>query len=213
MKVSERLEELLNEKGYTKAHLARCLEMHYNTYNNYHLGINDVNSDVLIKLAKFYNVSTDYLLGLVDSKHARYSAPDDIEQLKAIGGFHPAYKKKVPILGRIAAGIPIFADEYIEGYQNVENEKIDYCLIIRGDSMTPVISDGSLVYVQKDAEIKNGDIVVALINGDDATVKYYYRYTDDIVLRSENKAYDEQHYKLNEIDILGKVIGNYESFD
>ena len=116
------------------------------------------------------------------------------------------YKKVVPILGRIAAGRPICAIEEIEGYLPVTDPTIDFALRVQGDSMINArIFNGDIVQVQKDAYIKNGDIVVALIDGEDATVKRYYNYGDMVILKPENPTMHEWEFKPDEVQILGKV--------
>ncbi|MDR0885422.1 MAG: XRE family transcriptional regulator [Clostridiales Family XIII bacterium] len=124
------------------------------------------------------------------------------------------YSKRIPILGRIAAGVPILCDEYLEGYEPVDDDRIDYALRVKGDSMFSTIQPGSLIYVDQDGEITNGSIVVALINGDDATVKRFYKYSDDeIVLRADNPNYGERTYSAKDVMILGKVRKSVNCFD
>ena len=67
------------------------------------------------------------------------------------------------------------------------------------------IFENDVVYVTRDADIENGDIVIALINGDDATIKRFYRYDNEIILKPENPTIKEQHYKPEEVQLLGKV--------
>jgi repressor LexA len=122
------------------------------------------------------------------------------------GAFPPPHKKRIPILGRISAGAPMYAVENIEGYEWVDDESLDYGLIVKGDSMIGArICDGDVIFVDNDAEVRNGDVIVALINGDDALVKRYYRYGEEIILRPENPTLPEQHYRVQEVQILGKV--------
>ncbi|MDR0571081.1 MAG: XRE family transcriptional regulator [Clostridiales Family XIII bacterium] len=119
--------------------------------------------------------------------------------------YKPCFKKRVPILGRIAAGEPVFADEQAERYDAVEDESISYGLIVRGDSMHPTVRENATVYVARDAETRNGDIVVALVNGHDAALKRIYVYGDTVALRSDNEKYPEQVYRAEEVRVLGKV--------
>jgi repressor LexA len=102
--------------------------------------------------------------------------------------------------------MPILAVENIEGYAGVDDERIDFALIVQGDSMTPLIREGAEVYVIQNTDYHNGDIVIALINEEDATVKRFYRYGDEIVLRPENTAYNEQIYRAREVLLQGKVV-------
>jgi len=116
------------------------------------------------------------------------------------------YKKQIPILGRISAGLPVLAVENIEGYENVEDPSLDYVLVVKGDSMIGArIFEGDHVYVTKEVDYENGDIVIALINGNDATIKRFYRYNDEIILRPENPTMKEMHYSSDEVSLLGKV--------
>lgn len=116
------------------------------------------------------------------------------------------YKKSIPVLGRISAGLPILAVENIEGYENVEDMSLDYALIVKGDSMNGArIYEGDLVYVTREVDYENGDIVIALINGNDATIKRFYQYNNEVILRPENPTIKEQRYALEEVQLLGKV--------
>jgi repressor LexA len=123
-----------------------------------------------------------------------------------LGFIPPPHKKRIPILGRISAGAPITAVENIEGYEWVDDETLDYGLIVKGDSMINArIYDGDIIFVDRDADVANGDVIVALINDDDAVVKRFYRYGEEIILRPENPTMEEKHYKVQEVQILGKV--------
>ncbi len=120
---------------------------------------------------------------------------------------------KIPIVGRVAAGAPILAEENIESYIAVDSSFIQtdnvFSLQVRGDSMTNAgIYHGDFVFAKKDANFFPGDIVVAVI-GDEATVKRYYKDSDRIRLEPENEAYgpiivDSDTPKFT---VAGKVIG------
>jgi len=108
---------------------------------------------------------------------------------------------RIPILGRVAAGIPIEAIEEIIDYEEVDNRLASigdlFGLRIKGDSMTPRICDGDVVIVHKQESAENGDTVIATINGNDAVCKRLFTYGDVIMLRSNNQAYDD-------IDVTGR---------
>ena len=115
-------------------------------------------------------------------------------------------KKLIPIFGYISAGLPLLATEHVESYEEVDDLSVDYGLIVKGDSMVGArIHNNDVVYISMEKEVINGDIVVALINGDDATIKRFYQYGDKIVLRPENPNMKEREYSVNEVNILGKV--------
>lgn len=115
----------------------------------------------------------------------------------------------VPLVGNVAAGSPILAEENIEEYLEVPSvigtEGDDYVLNVRGDSMTGAgILDGDYVIVRPADEARDGEIVVALI-GDEATVKRYFRDEGAIRLEAENDAYEP--IVTTEAELLGKVVG------
>ena len=118
---------------------------------------------------------------------------------------------KLPLLGLIAAGSPLLADENVEDEIAVpESLHGDFLLRVRGDSMTGVgILDGDIVIVRRSQEARNGEIVVALAgddeSADEATVKTFYREADRIRLQPENDALEPIYAK--HVQILGKVVG------
>lgn len=121
-------------------------------------------------------------------------------------------KKKIPLLGDIACGKPIYADEDRESYVIAGTDiNADFCLRARGDSMIGArILDGDIVFIQHMEMVNNGDIAAVII-GDEATLKrvYYYPEKGKLVLNPENPKYEPLVYigeELNEIHILGKAI-------
>jgi repressor LexA len=119
----------------------------------------------------------------------------------------------LPLVGQVAAGGPILAEENIEDYLEVPSviggENADYILRVRGDSMVDAgILDGDFVVVQDAEEATNGEIVVALL-GDEATVKRFYREKDRIRLQPANKAY--KPIRSREAKVLGRVVGVFRS--
>lgn len=120
--------------------------------------------------------------------------------------------KKVPLLGEIACGEPIFAEEQYGEYIDLEAEiSADFCLRAKGDSMTGArIQDGDIVFIRKQDAVNNGEIAAVLIDNE-ATLKrvYYYPEKAKIVLNPENPKYEPLVYigeELNEIRILGKAV-------
>jgi repressor LexA len=117
----------------------------------------------------------------------------------------------IPIVGQIAAGIPITAEENINGYFPVPAAYVkgdNFMLTVRGDSMTGAgILDGDKILVRAGSEANNGEIVVAMIQGNEfeATVKRYFREDDRIRLQPENDAFTP--IIVNEVQVLGIVKG------
>jgi repressor LexA len=119
----------------------------------------------------------------------------------------------VPMVGNVAAGEPILAEENIEDYYEVPSviggETGDYILKVRGDSMKDAgILEGDFVVVRPADEAKNGEIVVALL-GDEATVKRFYRERNAIRLQPENKAH--KPIRTQDAKLLGKVVGVFRA--
>ncbi len=115
---------------------------------------------------------------------------------------------KVPVVGRVTAGQPILAQEFIEDYIQVPTDHIrgreTFALTVRGDSMVNAgILDGDIIIVLRTPVAEDGEIVVALL-GDEATVKRFYRDGRRIRLQPENDAYAPIY--ADEVQILGKVI-------
>jgi repressor LexA len=115
----------------------------------------------------------------------------------------------LPLVGRVAAGAPILAEENIEEYVEVPQiaggDEGEYVLRVRGDSMKNAgILDGDFVVVHKQETAANGEIVVALV-GDEATVKRYFREDDHIRLQPENEALEP--IRTREAAVMGRVVG------
>ncbi len=128
-----------------------------------------------------------------------------------------AYSKGVSInvLGRVAAGIPIDAIEDIIDTEEITEKMAKsgefFGLQIHGDSMEPRMCEGDVVIVRKQDDAESGDIVIAMINGDDATCKRLRKYRDGIELISNNPSYDPMFFNNEDIEkkpvkIIGKVV-------
>lgn len=121
---------------------------------------------------------------------------------------------KVPLLGKVTAGYPIFAVQNYQGYYNLPSSDFKgddlFILEVSGNSMIEAdIHDGDKIVVRKQSSADNGDIVVALVdNLESATVKRFYKKEDRIVLHPENPEFPDFEYMPDqEVQILGKVIG------
>ena len=128
---------------------------------------------------------------------------------------------KIPVLGSVAAGTPIFAEENYIGSEEISEELAStgefFGLRIHGDSMSPRISDGDIVIVRQQDDAESGDIVIVLINGDSATCEKLMKYTDGISLLSFNPAYEPMTFTNKEIEdkpvrIIGKVVENRQKY-
>ena len=120
--------------------------------------------------------------------------------------------KKIPMLGKIAAGTPIEAisnyDQLIEVPKNYLLSEESFALTVEGDSMIDEgIFDGDTVLISKITNVNNGDIVVALIDKEEATLKKFRKKGDSIALEPANKHYKTQIYGPDRVTIQGKMCG------
>lgn len=196
----KRLKELRTDNNHSMESLCELYNSKFDgnlnkgTLSKYENGLQEPKFTTVKSLSEFFNVRIEYLIGKDDNKY------DGIDKLD--------FKKTIPILGVIAAGCPIVATQYIEGYEHTEDNTIDFCLKVKGDSMIGArIYDGDVVYVDKESVIENGDIVVALVDGENATLKRYFKYSNTVILRPENSALNEMEFNVKDkyFKILGKV--------
>jgi len=120
--------------------------------------------------------------------------------------------REVPIIGRIAAGLPLYAQQEWEGTLVVDQEVFKgvnlFALQVKGDSMIEAgIRDGDVAICEPRQYARNGEIVVALINEEEATIKRFFLKQDKIELRPANETYQPRFYGFGEVLIQGKVIG------
>lgn len=197
-----RLSQLRQEKGLNMREAARGLNMPYTTYVNYEKGTREPNSETLIALAEFYGVSIDYLL-------CKSSAPNSGE---IPPGFQPMpAMTEVPLVGRIACGTPILAEQNIKSYIGVPAAwRADFALECHGDSMSPTICDGDVVCIRSQPEVEQGQIAAVRI-GEEATLKHCYYQNGVVQLIADNPAvcppmvYTGQ--QLEEIEVEGLAVG------
>lgn len=195
-----RLEQLRLSLNKSKAQVARELNIPYTTYVNYEKGDREPNSEMLITLASYFKCTVDYLIGRSDSVYPTY---DNIVPMPNM--------VKVPLLGNIACGEPITAEENIETYLNMPEEiKGTFALRCKGDSMINArIFDGDIVFIREQPDVENGEIAAVLIDNE-ATLKRVYKYDNRIELRAENPTFKPLSYEgetLADIRILGKAVG------
>lgn len=165
------------------------------------MGKNDIPQSKVVAFAKALQTTTAYLMGVDEAKEASTIPP----------GFEPLPEmESVPLVGRIACGQPITAEENLEGYVSIPAAwHATFTLQCRGDSMEPRIKDGDLVAIRKDVQVENGQISAVRI-GDEATLKHLYLHEDYIELRPENPTYSSiirRKEEMNDVTIEGKAVG------
>lgn len=133
---------------------------------------------------------------------------------EAVDGLVSAAPSGLPLLGRVSAGAGMLAEENIEDYVDVPSvigsREGDYVLEVRGQSMKNAgIIDGDYVIVRPAPEARDGEIVVAMLDDEDATVKRFFREEDHIRLQPENEAMEP--IRTTQADVIGRVIGVFRS--
>lgn len=175
--------------------------------------------DVAAKFSNGLNLPLTYLNDgedSIDQKKSSESTVTDSEEVTIDDfskyGLLPIERVKIPMLGEIACGEPIFVNENRESYiESGAQIKADFCLKAKGDSMINArIHDGDIVFVRKQSMVDNGEIAVVIID-DEATLKrvYYYPESQKLVLQAENPSFEPFVYVGEELEhahILGKAI-------
>lgn len=132
----------------------------------------------------------------------------------ALSNIYPIELKRFPMLGKIACGKPIYADEDRESYIMAGTDiKADFCLKAKGDSMINArICDGDIVFIRQQDIVENGEIAAVVINNDnEATLKRFFYYTEKniVILKAENPAFEDMIFlndELNNFHVLGKAV-------
>ena len=207
-KFSERLFKLIKENNTDINMLARILGIKSkSTIYRYMNGEMSPKITTIKYLAEYFNVNEIWLMG--------YDVP--MERQKVESNVFPTtdVPQKVPVVGKISAGLPILATENIEGYEFAPSSQIKkgytyFYLSVQGDSMNLKFNEGDIVLVQKQDSLENDEIGVILVDGNDATVKKYKTENGLVILEpmSTNPANTVQIYNPKKIDIkiVGKVI-------
>ena len=214
---TERINQIMKEKRLRQIdvlNLAKPYQEKYNIkFSKSHLsqyvnGKSNPDNEKIFLLSKVFGVTEAWLLGYdvsryKSSEEAKVNEPQTSQGLQ------------IPVLGTVAAGIPISAVEDILDYEEVpqswENQGEFFGLRIKGDSMEPRMESGDVVIVKQQSDANSGDTVIVLVNGDDATCKRLQKTDNGIMLVSTNPNYLPMFFTNEEIVtkpvvILGKVV-------
>lgn len=198
-----RLKELRVGAGLSQASLATALSVAQNTVCNWENGSREPNFQTTQRIASFFNVSIDYLMGAVNEPTASASTSSSTPW------------PSIPILGNVAAGTPAEAVESIIGYEEISPTLAAtgefFALRVDGDSMEPRMKKGDIVIVRKQEDVESGDIAVVLVNGDAATIKRIKKRPEGLMLIPSNPSFEPMFYTNEEINtlpvsIIGKVV-------
>ena len=185
-----RIKETRKLVGLTQEQMAKKLHISQGTYSQWESGNTKIDSESLSRIAELLNVSADYLLG------------------------RKAEKPWIPVLGSVAAGIPISAVEDIQDeWEQIDVDSPDeyFALRIKGDSMEPRIKSGDVVIVRKQAYVETNEIAVVQVDNETATVKRVRKTDQGIWLISDNLAFPPLFFSKDEaeqkrVQVIGKVV-------
>ena len=196
---AKRLSALMESSNETTYSLAEKLSLTPATISRYANGLMKPKVPTVISMAEIFGVNDTWLMG--------YDVPKELNK------YH--HSIKIPVLGYVRAGIPLEAVEDIIDYEEIPQSMTAtgeyFCLMIKGDSMEPKFSEGDVIVVRQQETAENGDIAVVLINGNDATVKKFYKTDSGIKLVASNPTYDPLFFTPDEVDnlpvrVIGKVV-------
>ena len=203
-KFAERLKIAMEARNLKPSELAELANLPKSSVSQYLAGMYEAKSKGIYKLAQALNVSEAWLMGL------EVPMSNDMALVK-----NPIDVVKIPVLGKISAGVPIMAEESFEGYalapsNQIKADKEYFYLRVQGDSMNLKCPEGSIVLVEKTNYLDNGEIGVVAVNGYHATIKRFKQEDNLIILEpmSTNPVHTVQIYNIKEVEIhiLGKAI-------
>lgn len=201
------LKKLRENAGYSQYSFAEAFGVAQSTIGNWESGKREPNFDTMQRLADFFGVTIDALLGR-----------------ESVGG-RPSPTQPgsmwIPVLGGVVAGVPIEAVEEILGWEEIDAKTAaqgeHFALRVKGDSMAPSLLDGDVVIVRQQPTADTGDIAVVIVNGDEATVKRIKKSPEGLMLIPSNSAYEPMFYSNDQtaqlpVEILGKVVESRRTY-
>ncbi len=203
LKIYENIKKLRIKLGMTQSDLANKLGYaDKSMIAKIEAGKVDLSQSKVVDFAKILHVTPSYLMGWEEESKTTINA-------------QPSKGVKIPVLGSVAAGVPIEAIEDVIDYEEISKQLAStgnfFALQIKGDSMSPRICDKDVVIVKQQNEVENGDIAIVLVNGDDATCKKVIKKDTGIMLMPLNNEFEPMFFGWSEIQelpvaIIGKVV-------
>ena len=203
MSNAENIKRIRLEHGLSQAELGKIAGVSDKAVSTWELGIKVPRMGAVEKMANYFGIAKSVIVDDVQ--------PTPTKQPTIPPGFEPMPAMDVvPLVGRIACGTPIMAEENIEQMVCVPSRwHSTFTLTCRGDSMEPRIHDGDLVAIRSQPEVENGEIAAVRI-GEEATLKHVYLHENFIELRPENPAFGSiilNREDMNTVVIEGKAVG------
>jgi len=203
LSIAENIKRIRTEHGLSQAELGKIAGVSDKAVSTWELGIKTPRMGAVEKMANYFGIAKSAIVDDVQSTSATSAVPP---------GFQPMPEMDmVPLVGRIACGTPILAEQNIDGHVDApEDIRCDFALRCKGDSMIGAgIHDGDAVYIHIQPEVENGEIAAVRI-GEEATLKRVYYQNGTLTLMPANAAYAPMVYtgpELNDVQIEGKAVG------
>ncbi len=209
---ANRLKKALEYNNMKPIDLANKTHINKSLISNYLSGAFKAKQDKLDIIAKTLNVSEAWLMGYdvdMDREWFEEKEPSEISIDNARYIETTTKTVKIPILGKVPAGIPIEAIENVIGYEDIPASMLNngenyFALKVDGDSMFPDYHDGDTIIVKQQPACESGDDCVVMVDGEDATFKRVIKQEKGIILKPLNNRYDP--YSFSEYDILTKPV-------
>ena len=187
VEIGEKIKIMMKKRGYSQTKLAKRAQISQSGLSTIISGSSSPSATTLQAIASALDCSVSELMG-------------------EASGFIQIARSSVPIVGEIACGVPITAQENIEGYADLpDGVRADFALRCKGDSMNPTFLDGDLVLIRQQPEVEEGQIAAVGIDGE-ATLKHVYRRNNSLLLTADNPKYPPI-VGDGEIVIYGLAIG------
>lgn len=208
---AERLKSLRREKGWSQQRLADELELSKSSVNMYERGEREPGFETMEAIADLFNVDMNYLYGRTDIKIADPIVLKPKKPAIPKGFVEVPEMVQVPLIGSIACGTPITAEQNVKNYIGVPAAwHADFALECHGDSMAPTICDGDVVCIRSQPEVEQGQIAAVRI-GEEATLKHCYYQNGVVQLIADNPSVCPPMVytgsELEEIEIEGLAVG------
>lgn len=205
MSISDNIKKLRKKYNLTQDELGEIAGVSGGAVSTWERGTAEPRMGAIQKISDYFRISKSEIVDDLDTVSSTKSLPP-------YDNIFPIEKKKIPMLGEIACGEPIFANEDRESYILAGTDvNADYCLKARGDSMTGArIYDGDIVFIREQPIVEDGEIAAVIID-DEATLKrvYYEKDKNRLTLQAENPKYRPLSYEgeeLEHIRVLGKAV-------
>jgi repressor LexA len=195
MYVAEKIKSMMQKQGYTQNRLAKKAQISQSGLSSILSGVSNPSAATLNAIARALDCTVAELLG------------------ETVISAIPISRAAVPIVGEIACGTPITAEQNVTGYADLpDGVKADFALICKGDSMSPTFIDGDIVLIRQQPEVEPGQIAAVGV-GSEALLKHLYPQENGVLCVSDNPKYPPQFFPAGEgITVYGLAVGYVRIF-